>query len=404
MIRRNRIITLMLAVIFLLPACDITSTPTPTPVVVEDIVPLVSVTGKVVPDVWTIVGAQSGGLVDAVLIEEGDDVGPDDVLVRLDDTDARLAVLQAEAAIESAQARVAQVQVTPRPEDIAVAEAQVVVATHVISQAIAQRNQLFSGAKEAEIAAAEAAVAAAEAEQRVAREQHDQTMKCHTVTKPDGSTEEICPALGTLEEQARYALNAANESLAAAQARLEAVRSGFGMDAYVAQTAIDVAVAQRDVAEAQVETLKVEPRPEDVAVMEAAVQDAQLALEAAYVALARMEISPPFSGTVGMVHVRAGEFIAPGQPIATIGDLTTLCVETTDLDEIDVAQVYVGQEATITFDALPDRAFTGRVRRIATMADPGGGGVNYTVILDVEELDPLIRWGMTAFIDLKVTE
>jgi HlyD family secretion protein len=78
-----------------------------------------------------------------------------------------------------------------------------------------------------------------------------------------------------------------------------------------------------------------------------------------------------------------------------------LWVETTDLDEIDVARVDVGQEVDVTFDALPDRVFTGRVKRISPMAESDGGGVNYTAIVELQELDPAIRWGMTAFVDIE---
>jgi multidrug resistance efflux pump len=94
--------------------------------------------------------------------------------------------------------------------------------------------------------------------------------------------------------------------------------------------------------------------------------------------------------------------VAPGEVLFTLGDLTTLRVETTDLDEIDVARVAVGQQAAVTFDALPERTFVGYVTRISPMAEPGTGGVNYTVTIEVEDIDPAIRWGMTAFVDIEV--
>ncbi len=102
------------------------------------------------------------------------------------------------------------------------------------------------------------------------------------------------------------------------------------------------------------------------------------------------------------MDVRAGELVQSSQPLIVLGDLDTLRVETTDLDEIDVVQVAVGQEAAITFDALPDRVITGSVTRISPMAEPGSGGVHYTVVLELEEVDPVLRWGMTAFVDIEV--
>jgi multidrug resistance efflux pump len=122
------------------------------------------------------------------------------------------------------------------------------------------------------------------------------------------------------------------------------------------------------------------------------------------VALARCEIRSPFDGTVGAIQVRAGELVVPNQPLVTLGDLATLRVETTDLGEFDVARVTVGQEATITFDALPNQTFTGRLTRIDPMADPGSGGVNYTAVVELDEIPDQVRWGMTAFVDIEVAE
>ncbi len=49
-----------------------------------------------------------------------------------------------------------------------------------------------------------------------------------------------------------------------------------------------------------------------------------------------------------------GEQITAGSVVLSLGDLSTLRIETTDLDEIDVARVVEGRTAQLTFDALPD--------------------------------------------------
>jgi hypothetical protein len=51
---------------------------------------------------------------------------------------------------------------------------------------------------------------------------------------------------------------------------------------------------------------------------------------------------------------------------------------------------------------LPDQVFTGRVKRISPMAEGDGGGVNYTAIVELGSLDPKVRWGMTAFVDIEI--
>ncbi len=403
--RRRHLALCGLVLALLLSACEMTATtPEATPVLVENYETLISVTGKVTPAIWATVGAQSGGMVVEVLVEEGAQVAAGDVLVRLDNTDAQLALRQAEAALAAAAAQVARVRVGARPEEIAVAEAQALAAQTLISETLAQRDQLFTGAGEAEIAAAEAAVAAAQAEQLAARLQHDETMKCYDVTLPDGSTQKTCPLLGTMEEQARQALYAANEALAAAEAQLQVAKSGTWAQRRAADAGVIAVTAQYEVAVAQLELLKAGVLPQDIAIAEAAVAQAQVTVEAAQVALVRTTITAPFTGTVTRIDVRRGEFVVPGQPLITLGDLSTLRIETTDLDEIDVARLTEGQVATLTFDALSDLTLTGQITHIAPMAEPGTGGVNYTVIIDPSELPPQIRWGMTAFVDIDVNQ
>ena len=57
----------------------------------------------------------------------------------------------------------------------------------------------------------------------------------------------------------------------------------------------------------------------------------------------------------------------------------------------------------VTFDALPGRTFQGNVARIAPMSSTEKGSTNYTVIVDVADLDPALRWGMTAFVNIQAT-
>ena len=388
----------------MLSGCGESAEETVTPEVEMEYAPVVSVTGEIAPEVWAVVSAQTGGVVLEVLVEPGSEAAADDLLVRLDPTDAQLAVQQAEAALATAQAQLALMRAGPRPGQVAVAEAQIEAARTVISQTTAQRNQLWSGATEAEIAAAQAQMAAVQAEQFVAREAHDQTMKCYDVPRQNGGTKEVCPMLGTVEEQARYALLAADEALAASQAHLDALTRGAYLNVRTAEAAVSASEAQAGIARAQLDLLQAGSMEEQVSVGQAAVAQADAALDMARVALERCEVRAPFGGTVGAVSVRAGELIAPGQALVVVGDLATMRVETTDLDEIDVARVAMGQQATVTFDGLPDRVFVGRVARISPMADPGAGGVSYGSIIELDEGDPAIRWGMTAFVDIEVEE
>jgi multidrug resistance efflux pump len=204
---------------------------------------------------------------------------------------------------------------------------------------------------------------------------------------------------------ARAGIESARAQVLLAQAQVIQAESAVGL----AEVAVEQARASKQAAEAQVaqaqaqlERAQAGSTAEDIAVAEAAVEQTRQALVSAEARLEQARLTAPFEGTVGMVYVREGEEALPSQDVLVLGDLGTLRVETTDLDEYDVARVQSGQRADLTFDALPDKVLEGRVVRIAPMATPGQSATTYRVIIEFEEVDPALRWGMTAFVDIVV--
>jgi multidrug efflux pump subunit AcrA (membrane-fusion protein) len=388
-----------------LTACDGQSEDAaPTPVIIDDFVSRVSVTGELVPETWAVVGTMTGGMISEIAVGEGERVTTAEILIRLDDADAEAALAEAKAALLQAEAELLRISSPPSVEEVAVVEAQVRSAQAAVTQTLRRRDQIWAGQYEAELKAAEAEIAAAQAEQLVARQEHDDTMKCYEVEQPDGTEKEVCPTLGTFEERARFTLQAANEQVEAAEARKEALQSQQWAEAQIAEATIAAAERQLEITVAELARLEAGASESDIAVAEAAVAQAEAAVATAQLNLDRSVIRAPFDGTVGAVNVRVGEFVPPSTALVTLGDLSTLRVETTDLDEIDVARIAEGQTAVVTFDALPDRTFTGTVTHIAPMASTTGGGVNYRVVVELDELDPALRWGMTAFVDIETGE
>ena len=143
------------------------------------------------------------------------------------------------------------------------------------------------------------------------------------------------------------------------------------------------------------------PSPSELAVADARLKNGEAALRAARARLDDLELRAPFKGKVTDVNVRMGEWITIGQPILLIGDLDYLQIETTDLNEIDAARVKIGNPVRITFDALPGVEVNGIVEDIALKSSEGTG-VNYTAVIGMEEVPNDLRWGMTAFVDIRV--
>jgi HlyD family secretion protein len=107
---------------------------------------------------------------------------------------------------------------------------------------------------------------------------------------------------------------------------------------------------------------------------EAAITDikrAEAQVRVAQAGLERTIISAPFSGVIAHISGELGEFTTPSPPgiptPPTIDLIDDRCLYVTaPMDEVDAPKIRVGQEARITLDAMPDKIFPGRIRRIAS--------------------------------------
>jgi multidrug resistance efflux pump len=394
-------VVILLVVPVVLAACGPASTPTPNASTVTQPLPaVVSASGKVLPEHWANLSFRAGGPIAELNAQSGDTVKAGDLIARLDDVDAKLAVAQAEAALALAQAQLAQLSAGPRSEEIAPAAQAVAQAEAAWQGAQAQYNQLRSGARAADIAAAEAAVAKAASDLKFAEEAYNGVVEGRAAAKEYGIPG---GGLGKHEEQMRAQLTAIRAAHEVTQKRLAQLKAGATQDELdAAQANVAATKAALEQAKAQLDLLKAGATPEQIAVAQAGVKQAQVAVDTAKAQLAKLQLIAPFDGTIGTVTLRLGEVAQPGQSIVALGDLGSLRIETTDLSETDIARVKEGQPVNVTFDALPGKTITGKVARIAPMSTPGQSAVNYAVTVQLDELDPALRWGMTAFVDVQI--
>ncbi|MFN8598594.1 MAG: efflux RND transporter periplasmic adaptor subunit [Anaerolineae bacterium] len=374
--------------------------PTPTPVPqTQALDEVVSAQGFVVPTRSVDLAFRAGGRVAEVLIAEGDQVKHGQALIRLQADELQATFAQAQAALNLAQANLAQVQDGARPEEIAAAEASVRTAEAQMSAASAERDRLTGGATDAAITAAQARLAAALVDAKVAQDNYDKVTQCFTVP---GKKDEVCPGLGTPEEQARAALKAANDAVAAAQSALNEATKGAGKQVQAAQSNVAALTAQRDLAQARLDQLKAGATTAQLDAAKANVAQAQAAVDAAQAALNEATLIAPFDGSIAQLNVEAGQVVGPGSPIVSLADLNAWQVETDDLSEVDVVQVKIDQAVTITLDALPNVKLAGVVTSIVPKAQTKRGDVTYTVKIAVKETEPRLKWGMTAQVEIKV--
>ncbi|OGT26373.1 MAG: hypothetical protein A2Z17_03075 [Gammaproteobacteria bacterium RBG_16_66_13] len=381
-------------VALLLAACQAGgSSPTPTADPEAEIpVPVASATGVVVPEIWAELSLRAGGIVEVIRFEEGKTARSGEVLIQLSgrealeaaSTTARLELVAAQQALDEVHEQ-ADVVRSQAQSELANAREALRVATYKWTV-----QQEGNRANSDTIRTARARLVLAESEVDQAKDEYDST--------PGSASEDPAKAA---------ALAAYMSAKAARDSALRNLNWFTGKPTEIQQGLLDadVAVAEARVAAAERAWQDVQsgPDPDTLAQAEARLANAEAQVRAAEAALADSELRAPFDGTVAAVEVRANEWVMPGQVLIVLADLGRLQVETTDLNEIDAARLAEGAAATITFDALPDAQVTGRVLRIAPKSSEGSG-VNYTVVLALDDIPPRLRWGMTAFIDIEVSD
>jgi HlyD family secretion protein len=101
-------------------------------------------------------------------------------------------------------------------------------------------------------------------------------------------------------------------------------------------------------------------------------------------------VTSPISGVVIDLNVEQGEMITSGTQayggggtvLMTIADLSQMIVKT-DVNEVDVGKIRVGQSAQIGFDAIRGRVFSGSVEKIAPAGTLQGNIVVFPIEVEI---------------------
>jgi RND family efflux transporter MFP subunit len=126
-------------------------------------------------------------------------------------------------------------------------------------------------------------------------------------------------------------------------------------------------------------------------------------LDAAHAELSQTELVAPFAATVVSVSIKPGEFVQAGQVVIVLAKLDNLHVETTDLSELNVASVKIGQAATVHVEAL-DKDIPGVVTAISPISDKIGGDVVFKVTIELNEQPKELLWGMSADVEIQTEQ
>jgi HlyD family secretion protein len=167
-----------------------------------------------------------------------------------------------------------------------------------------------------------------------------------------------------------------------------------------AQTNYETAVAQTDVAKAQVESAK-----SQIESFKAQVEQTKAALRVAETNLRYATIRSPVNGTVISRNVDVGQTVAASLQAPTLFTIAKNLAEMqvdSNVSEADVGRIAMGQDATFTVDAYPERIFHGKVSEIRNAPIIVQNVVTYDVVILVGNKDLKLKPGMTANVSVMI--
>jgi HlyD family secretion protein len=282
-----------------------------------ELVQRVVASGRVLAPARIQVGSVVVGRATRVPVDKGDRVKPGDLLVQLDDAEARAGLAQARSAVAQATARLEQVEV---------------VSARVADEALRQAELRLS-----------------QAEVKLTRQRT--LAEAGSVSRSD-------------LDDAVQARDLASSQLASARIQASAAASGADRRAAVA-----------------------------------ALEQARGAEQAAAARLDQTQIRSPAAGVVTERDVEPGDVVQPGRTLLVVArdGATQLSVLP---DEKNLAYLRLGQPASASVDAFPDRIFPARVAYVAPAVDLSRGTVE--VKLDVADPPPFLRPDMTVSVNVEV--
>jgi multidrug resistance efflux pump len=379
-------LTLLLAALALiLTACggrDAVPTPQSTPLPVDAVI----AEGHLVPNDDQTLSFTVPGKVAEILVEKGQKVREGDVLVRLADKE------QAEAALAAAQLELTTAQQAydqlVRTEGLSRADAWQAYMDAQKARATAQRkwDNLNVDDIEDRIDDAQAEVNDRKKDLEDAQDEFDKYVNLDR----DNSK----------RKSAKDKLDDAQTDYDNAVAKLESTKR----ERDAVRAALDQALADETEAKHQYDISQDGPNAEQKALAEARLNNAKAQVASAENNLTNYELKAPFDGEVMDTNVSVNQMVGPETWAVVVADTSQWFIDTSDLTELDVVNVAVGQNVSITADALPGVTMTGVVQEISQTYKSQSGDILYTVRIKVNDLDPRMRWGMTVEVTFEPLE
>jgi HlyD family secretion protein len=350
----------------------------------EDTSDLIIADGEVVPNNDIHIVSTSNGLVEKILIEEGQPVLAGDVILRLETPEQLMAELKS--------AQLDQLKAQQAWDDLKL-------------YGNLQKQKAYQRVLEAQTAR-RAALAAWDAFDEDQFDEDLEAVKEDVIDarqELEDAKEELNDYLD-LEEDNTQRVNRQEDVDEAQIALNELEREQAALEQTYKQLQLNLTLteAEEETAWNEYRKFKQEEVPEDqLTLAKEQLASANARIDAIEASIADLEITTPIDGTLVKLDVQKGEWIYTGQMIAVVADISTWYVESTDTNELEIVDIQVGDTVTLEFDAFPDETVRGRVIEIKDFPVVKYNDVIYPIRIELLDNDLSLRWKMSAIIKIE---
>lgn len=342
----------------------------------------VGATGTVHSNQTAMLAWQTSGMIQKINVNLGDNVTKDDILAELDMATVPQTIILAQADLIQAERNLENI----KNSNLATAQAQLALANAQDAVNKAKNRVLTYVTRRGSddmVDSADSQLTIAKGNLKNAEDNFE-----FFKNKPKDDPNYI---------QALSMLTSARNALNTAQANYDYV-TGKPSNVEVAKNDANyaIALAQLEDAQREYDRLKNGPNADDIAA-------AQARVDGLKATLAMTHLDAPFNGSVTEINSKVGDLVSPGTISFRIDDLGSMLVDVA-VSEIDINRVKLGQDATITFDAILGKTYNGKVTEVARVADITQGVSNFKVTVELTDADESVLPGMTAAVNIVVAK
>ncbi|MEO0395167.1 MAG: efflux RND transporter periplasmic adaptor subunit [Cyanobacteria bacterium P01_A01_bin.137] len=332
---------------------------------------LITANGTVNPVRSINLSPKASGVVQTLLVEEGDRVKAGQVIALMDDTDLQGDLTQMQGQLIQQQANLQRLVVGEPPENIANAEA-------ALAEAEANLQELRNGNRAEDIAQAQARL---QQSQATLQQRETTWARYEELYQAGAISQEELEQKQTDRDVARAQVKEAEEALT--------LQTAGTRSEQLSQAEARVEQQRQTVA-----ALITGNRVEDIDQAEGQVKSAQGSLQTIETKIRDTQIMAPFDGVISQIYAEIGSFVSPsisGSGGVDSSSSSILMLSSSrnqvwvNLPESQIADVELGQSVLFKADAFPGESFRGEVEHIAAQASVSQNVTSFEVKVSIEQ-------------------